>query len=190
MTRWLAPGAINIIWTKKIYNGLHVRCVEKVCVLRQRTILSCSLTHPLSLLLPFFRPYFHSLSLSFSRSLIHSHIYTPYTHTCTHTDAHTVSLSHFFSFFQTPTSHMRAWLARTYSINREPRYCTASPHSSALVASTFVCVSSHLRFAAVVTLSEAALVRPREQTHRFFFVVISINKEIPIQGRTLAYPMR
>lgn len=60
-------------------------------------------------------------------------------------------------------------LACTYSINREPRvYCTASPHPSALVAFTLARASPHLRFVAVVTLSEAALVRPREQTHRFF----------------------
>lgn len=33
-------------------------------------------------------------------------------------------------------------LACTYSINREPRYCTASPHPSALVAFTHSCIST------------------------------------------------
>lgn len=43
-------------------------------------------------------------------------------------------------------------LACTYSINCKPRYCTASPHLSALVAFTLARVSPHLQFLAVVTL--------------------------------------
>lgn len=99
-----------------------------------------------------------------------------------------LSLFHSLALFRSLAT-VSCILACTYSINREPRYCTAFPHLSALVAFTLARVSPHPRFAAVVMLSEAALVRPHEQTHRFF-VVISINKEIPIQGRTLAYPMR
>lgn len=157
MTRWLAHGAINIIWTKKIYNDLHVRIyIEKICVLRWPFF---SLTHSLCLFLS------HSLTLSLSLPLTHSHSRSPLFHACIR-------------------------LACTYSINRELRYCTASPHLSALVDFTPAsCVSTPSIRSSHNALRGGSLVRPREQTHRFF-VVISINKEIPIQGRTLAYPMR
>lgn len=129
MTRWPAHGVINIIWTKKIYNDLHVRIyVEKIFLQR-----------------PFFLRHSFFLSLFLSLSV-------------------TLSLIRPLSLTVSPCIR----LACTYSINREPRYCTASPHPSALVAFTLARASPHLRFVAVVTLSEAALVQPREQTHRFF----------------------
>lgn len=98
--------------------------------------------------------FFLSPSLAPTRARARARSHTPRAHTHTH------SLS--------PLFHACIRLACTYSINREPRYCTASPHLSALVTFTFARVSPHLRFAAVVMLSEATLVRPREQTHRFF----------------------
>lgn len=77
MTRWLAPGAINIIWTKKIYNGLHVRCVEEICVpSTTHHSLALSLFHSFSLSLSCS----HSLVLSLSYSLVlsreHIHSYS------------------------------------------------------------------------------------------------------------------
>lgn len=107
----------------------------------------------------FFDDHFFFLSrfLSFSLPLLHPRA-RALSHTRAHTHTHSLS----------PLFHACIRLACTYSINREPRYCTASPHLSALVTFTFARVSPHLRFAAVVMLSEAALVRPREQTHRFF----------------------
>lgn len=160
MTRWLAHGAINIIWTKKIYNDLHVRVyVEKICVLR--------------------RPFFLSRILSLFLSLS----FTP-----------SLSLSPIRSLVRSPPFHACIRLACTYSINREPRYCTASPHPLARVTFTLARVNLHTfdSLQQSWTLSEAALVRvpASKLTGFFFFVVISINKEIPIQGRTLAYPMR
>lgn len=139
MTRWLAHGAINIIWTKKIYNDLHVRIyIEKICVLRWPFFFS--LTHSLCLF----------LSLSFSHSL-------------------TFSASHSLALTRSPLFHACIRLACTYSINRELRYCTASPHLSALVDFTPAsCVSTPSIRSSHNALRGGSLVRPREQTHRFF----------------------
>lgn len=90
-------------------------------------------------------------------------------------------------------AHTHSGLARTYTINRETRYyCTpvfalfALTHC--LVAFKLArCSPPHLRFAAVVTARRRSISRPfsRAKPTGFFLVVISINKEIPIQGRTL-----
>lgn len=94
----------------------------------------------------------------------------------------------FFSFSlpHSPFFQSRIQFTRTYSINRIFRYCTASLYPS---DSTLARLSLHLRFAAVVTLySRRLLSVSASKTHRIF-VVISINKEIPIQGLTPTYPM-
>lgn len=105
-------------------------------------------------------------------SLSHTHI-----HTHTHTLARFLALHCFMHAFNS-----RVLIQLIASLAIAPRLRTSRLLS---LLHSLVCLHT---FAAVVTRSEAALVHPREQTHRF--VVISINKEIPIQGRTLAYPMR
>lgn len=69
--------------------------------------------------------------------------------------------------------------------NREPRYCTVSR-----------CFPTRPVYADFVALADPPLRHsdplPRRIDPRTIFtgsVAISINKEIPIQGRTLAYPM-
>lgn len=124
--------------------------------------------------------FFLSRFLSFSLPLSHPRArgLAWSQHTRAHTHTHSLS----------PLFHACIRLACTYSINREPRYCTASPHLSALVTFTFARVSPHLR-SSRNALRGGSHPSPRANSP-IFFVVISINKEIPIQGRTLAYPMR
>lgn len=75
----------------------------------------------------------------------------------THTLARVRTYTHIYTLIHSLHFHACIRLACTYSINREPRYCTASPHLSVLVTFTFARVSPHLQLAAVVMLSEAAL---------------------------------
>jgi len=134
----------------------------------------------------FFHAFFLSLSLSPFLSFF---LFLSFTHSLTLSLSLSLTLSLSFSFalhYFTHAFDSRVLIQLIASLAIAPRLRT--PWLLSLLHSRS-CKSSHLRFAAIVTFSEAALDRPREQTHRFF-VVISINKEIPIQGRTLAYPMR
>lgn len=152
MTRWPAHGIINIIWTKKIYNDLHVRIyVEKICVLRRPFFLSCTLFLFLSLFL--------SVTLFLIRSLSRS------------------PLQHAFD------SRVLIQLIASFAI--APRLRT--PRLLSFLHSLVYLLTPSIRSSR--NALQGGSRPPREQTHRFF-VVISINKEIPIQGRTLAYPMR
>lgn len=104
MTRWLILVAINIIWTKKIYNGLHVRYTSRKFAFFDDA--SFSLAHTFS--------FTHLSLLSFSPFL-------PFT-LCSFTHAfilaRTYSINLFESRYCTASLHPSALVALTLV----PRY--------------------------------------------------------------------